>query len=208
MQSESVKALAAALAAAQAEMPSVPMNSVNPFLKNKFADLGAVIQSSRPVLAKHGLSLTQFPVSDGDRVGVTTTLMHSSGEWMSQSVSLPLSEEKGKSAAQVAGSIVTYLRRYSWSSVLGLYADEDTDGHQPERKPAEKKEPEAKHEMTEGEKKQAVLVAWKALQDRAKVVKVKLTAMDGGWDSAGMKAHYAEQKAFVVAAEEQAKAAE
>jgi hypothetical protein len=131
MQSESVKSLAAALAAAQAEMPSVLMNAVNPFLKNKFADLGAVIETSRPVLAKHRLSVTQFPISDGDRIGVTTTLMHESGEWISQSVSLPLSDEKGKSAAQVAGSIITYLRRYSWSSVLGLYADEDTDGSHP-----------------------------------------------------------------------------
>ena len=36
--------------------------------------------------------------------------------------------EKGKSSAQVAGSVITYLRRYSWVSILGLYAEEDTDG--------------------------------------------------------------------------------
>lgn len=126
--SDSLKTLSEALAKAQSEMPKVKFNSVNPFLKNKFADLGAVIEASRPVLAKHGLSVTQFPTSEGDKIGVTTILLHSSGEWISDTVTMQAAEEKGKSAAQVAGSVITYLRRYSWSAVLGLYADEDTDG--------------------------------------------------------------------------------
>ena len=33
-----------------------------------------------------------------------------------------------QSAAQVAGSIISYLRRYAYASVLGMYADQDTDG--------------------------------------------------------------------------------
>jgi hypothetical protein len=138
--STSITKLAEALAKAQAEMPVVKMNAVNPFLKNKFADLGAVIETSRPVLAKHGLSISQFPTSDAGNVGVTSTLMHSSGEWMEDVVYLPLSDEKGKSAAQVAGSVITYLRRYSWAAMLGLYADEDTDGHAPTKKPEQKQE--------------------------------------------------------------------
>jgi hypothetical protein len=129
--SESITKLAAALSKAQAEMPPAPMNSVNPFLKNRFADLGAVITTSRPVLAKHGLSIAQFPVSENGSVGVTSILTHESGEWLEETVVLPLNEERGKSAAQVAGSVVTYLRRYSWSSIIGMYADEDTDGNQP-----------------------------------------------------------------------------
>ena len=127
--SSSIKELAAALTLAQADMKPVPMNSVNPFLKNRFADLGAMIEASRPILAKNALSLCQFPVTTGHgEVGITTILMHASGEWMENTVSLPVEIEKGKSSAQVAGSIITYLRRYSWASVLGLYADEDTDG--------------------------------------------------------------------------------
>lgn len=142
--SESIKNLSAALAAAQAEMPSVKMNSVNPFLKNKFADLGAVIETSRPILAKHGLSISQFPTSFDNQVGVTTILMHASGEWLEDTMTMQASEEKGKSAAQVAGSVITYLRRYSWSAVLGLYADEDTDG-------AHAQKPEAtRHEQGAG----------------------------------------------------------
>jgi len=129
--SNTIKELAAALALAQSEMKPVAMNSVNPFLKNRFADLGAMIEASRPVLAKHSLSLSQFPsVSERGDIGITTILMHASGEWLENTITLPVEIEKGKSQAQVAGSIITYLRRYSWAAVLGLYAEEDTDGTQ------------------------------------------------------------------------------
>lgn len=122
--------LNAALCAAQSEFKAVVFDATNPFLKNKFASLGACISSTRPVLAKHGLSITQQPVGDGVKIGVITTIRHSSGEESASEISLPLGEERGKSQAQLAGSIITYLRRYSLSGVLGLYADEDTDGHQ------------------------------------------------------------------------------
>ena len=127
--SDSIASLAAALAQAQGEMPAAPMNAVNPFLKNKYADLGAIIKTATPIMAKHGLSVTQHPYSDGQNIGVTTILAHSSGEWMESELSMLLGEERGKSSAQVAGSIITYLRRYALAAVLGMYADEDTDGH-------------------------------------------------------------------------------
>lgn len=130
-QSPTIEMLAKALAEAQGELKPVAMNSVNPFLKNKYADLGAVIDAVRPVLAKHGLAVAQFPFNDPGGIGIETILMHTSGQWLSERVSLPLSDEKGKSAAQVAGSIVTYLRRYALSAVLGVYADEDADGSDP-----------------------------------------------------------------------------
>ena len=126
--SESIANLAAALAEAQSEFSAVPEQATNPFLKNRYADLGTVISTAEPVLAKHGLSVSQ-PVIGGDgSIGVATILMHKSGEWIQSMATLPLFEEKGKSAAQVAGSIITYLRRYAYSSVLGLYTEEDTDG--------------------------------------------------------------------------------
>jgi hypothetical protein len=131
--SDTIGFLAAALAAAQGELKPAGMNAQNPFLKSKFADLGAVIEAVRPTLAKHNLSFAQFPVNDGERIGLETILMHSSGEWLSDAVYLPMGEEKGKSLAQVAGSVITYLRRYALSAVLGAYADEDTDGAQAPR---------------------------------------------------------------------------
>jgi hypothetical protein len=152
--SDSLVNLAPALAAAQAEMPAVGFDSQNPFLKNQYASLGAVISVTRPILAKHGLSIVQFPASapgiikrdepidekvptsariqterEGiESIGVETVLLHQSGEWLAETLFIPIVKEKGKSTAQVSGSIISYLRRYAWSSVLGLYADEDDDG--------------------------------------------------------------------------------
>jgi len=127
--SETIGKLALALSKAQAEMPEVKKNAQNPFLKNKYADLGAVIETSRPVLAKHELAVTQFPVSDGEKIGVTTLLAHSSGEWLEESILISATDAKGLSFAQSAGVVISYLRRYAWASILGMYADEDTDGH-------------------------------------------------------------------------------
>jgi len=88
------------------------------------------------VLAKHGLSVVQLPIGDGGRIGIETVLMHESGEWVSNELTLEVADEKGKSAAQVAGSLISYLRRYSLSAALGIYADEDTDGNKPQPKQA------------------------------------------------------------------------
>ena len=138
--SESIKEIAGALSKAQAEMPSVKFNSTNPFLKSKYADLGAVIDTSKAILATHGLSVSQLVESQDNKIGVTTILMHNSGEWLESTCWLELGDEKGKSNAQVAGSIVTYLRRYSLASILGMYADEDGDGNKQDKQP-EKKQP-------------------------------------------------------------------
>jgi hypothetical protein len=64
----------------------------------------------------------------GEFVGVESILMHESGEFVSERILIPLTEEKGKSKVQSAGSTLTYLRRYSWASILGMYSDEDSDG--------------------------------------------------------------------------------
>ena len=160
--SESITKLAAALAAAQAEMPVAVFDATNPFLKSKYASLGAVIQASRPILAKHKLSLVQFPISGAaasdlsspaqpspglrppspapagegqrggvDYVGVESILAHESGEFIAERIVIPLVEEKGKTRVQCAGSTLTYLRRYSWAAILGMYSDEDSDGASP-----------------------------------------------------------------------------
>ena len=131
MKSEKVEMLAAALSKAQSEMPAAPMLAQNPFLKNKYADLGTIIKTATPVLSRNGLAVSQQVVTESDRIGVTTTLLHSSGQWIEGTVSLPLDEERGKSMAQVAGSVITYLRRYSYGAIVGIITDEDTDGQHP-----------------------------------------------------------------------------
>lgn len=128
--SDSIKELAAALAKAQGELKAAQMNTTNKFLGNKYADLGEVIKTAAPVLSKYSLSVSQPVEDNGERVSVTTLLMHSSGEWMEATISMPVGEEKGKSRAQVIGSIITYLRRYGYASMVGVYADEDNDGNE------------------------------------------------------------------------------
>ena len=137
-QSSSIQNLATALAKAQAEMPVAVFDAANPFLKSKYASLGAVIQSSRPILAKYNLGLIQFPISQPavppavELVGIESILSHASGEFISERILIPLVEEKGKSRVQTAGSVLTYLRRYSWASILGMYSDEDNDACGPQ----------------------------------------------------------------------------
>jgi hypothetical protein len=128
--SDSIASLADALCKAQAELKSAPFNKKNPFLNNRpYADLGSHIEAAKPILAKQGLSVSQLVTSDEDgRVGVETMLMHKSGEWISTIVTIAPESEKGKSFAQVAGSIISYFRRYSLAGILGMYSDEEDDG--------------------------------------------------------------------------------
>lgn len=137
--SDSIAELAAALAKAQGQMSPAKMDSVNPFLKNRYANLGDVIQAARKPLSDNGLSFSQHPVVLEGYVKVTTILMHSSGQWIESEITLPVDNSKGLSLAQSMGAIITYLRRYSISAILGIYADEDTDGN--DAKPASKPAP-------------------------------------------------------------------
>lgn len=119
--SESIKHLAEALANAQAEIGDAVKDSKNPHFKNNYASLTEVLAVAKSVLPKHGLSFCQFPAEAGRLV---TILMHSSGEYIEQEASTPLS----KNDPQGVGSALTYLRRYSLKSVLGIGdADDDAE---------------------------------------------------------------------------------
>ena len=126
--SDALDKLGIALSKAQAEMPAVKFDSKNPFLKNKYASLGAIIETSKTILGKHGLSIVQHIGGDGNYMEVETVLLHESGQWMSHNASLPVMEQKGLTIPQSSGSVLTYLRRYALAAVLGMYSDEDTDG--------------------------------------------------------------------------------
>ena len=124
--SESIAGLAAALAKAQGQMKGAVKDSANPFFKSKYADLASVVEAIRAAFSANGLSYIQtVEPSEKDEVRVETTLLHSSGEWISCGVlSLPVS----KVDAQGYGSALTYARRYSLSAAVGV-APEDDDGN-------------------------------------------------------------------------------
>lgn len=117
--------LFAALSLAQAEIENADKNAANPHFKNRYADLAEVLNTIRPVLSKHGLSVSQFPHYDGNLVSVTTILAHKSGGHVSGIASCVAS----KPDAQGIGSATTYLRRYALAAVAGI-AQEDDDGRQ------------------------------------------------------------------------------
>lgn len=122
--SEQLNELAAALAKAQAKLENASKSSSNPHFKSKYADLAEVLNTVRPVFAEHGLSISQFPSYENGVVSVETILLHSSGQWLSGSISAPIS----KLDAQSVGSATTYCRRYSLAAVAGI-AQEDDDGN-------------------------------------------------------------------------------
>jgi hypothetical protein len=127
--SDTIGKLAAALSKAQAAMEPAKKESRGNF--GAFADLGDVIDAIRKVSTPNGLSFSQFPVGDSAGMGVTTILMHESGEWLSDTIYLPISDEMSKrNGAQLAGINITYLRRYALAAAFGVYADLDTDGNQ------------------------------------------------------------------------------
>lgn len=123
--SESIKELATALAKAQGEIKGALKDSTNPHFRSKYADLASVVEAIRAPLAKNGIAYVQLTVpSDKDEAQVETVLMHSSGEWISGVIAVPVS----KADAQGFGSALTYARRYGLAAAVGV-APEDDDGN-------------------------------------------------------------------------------
>jgi len=126
MESAELNKLFEALAKAQLEMEVAKTDSTNPYFKSKYADLRSVVDASRPFLAKNGLCVVQrtIPGNNGTSY-LYTRLGHLSGQWMESY--MPINPPKQD--IQTLGSYMTYLRRYSYSSMVGVVAgDEDDDG--------------------------------------------------------------------------------
>lgn len=123
--SESIKELAGALAKAQAEMKNPAFDSANPHFKSKYASLAAVRDAVIPILSKHGISLSQFPLFEENKAGCENILMHSSGEFICSTLLLPVE----KLNAHGAGSAQTYARRFSMMGIAGVVGDDDDDGN-------------------------------------------------------------------------------
>src|SRR5262245_49129398 len=113
--SDSIGKLAAALAKAQHQMRSAVKDSTNPHFKSKYADLASIWEACREALAANELSVTQIPTSEAETgiVGITTILMHSSGEWIGGEATARPADLKPQSV----GSAITYLRRYGLAAV-------------------------------------------------------------------------------------------
>lgn len=120
--SESLIKISPDLLLAQKSIKFAVENAKNPHLKNNYADLSSVIDAVKTHLNNNNIVFMQSPTpSDDGRLHLTTRLLHTSGEWIEDTATCPLSKQD----PQGFGSALTYLRRYSLSAICGLYADDD-----------------------------------------------------------------------------------
>lgn len=129
--SPSIGKLAVALAKAQGEMDDALKNTENQHLRTKYADLSSVRDAIRKPLSDNGIALIQRPALGEKAVTVQTLLVHGeSDQWISTEFQMPV----GQMSAHAVGTALTYARRYSILSMLGL-ASEDDDGIAAEQRP-------------------------------------------------------------------------
>lgn len=117
--------IATALSKAQSELDSAKKDSSG--YGYNYSDLASVINTSKPVLSKHGLAVVQLVGKQTNgNVEITTILTHSSGQFFKSVATLPVIEMKGTNAAQNAGASLSYLRRYAYQAIIGQ-PSEDND---------------------------------------------------------------------------------
>lgn len=124
--SESIKNIAPALVAFQEDVKRIDKDGVNPHFRSTYTTLDNMIDETKPILQKHGLTVMQFPGGDGERVTIRTLILHKSGEWIE---SEPLTLRPTKQDPQGIGSAITYGRRYSYAAALSLALGDDDDGN-------------------------------------------------------------------------------
>ena len=191
-QSEQINELAAALAKAQSQIEGAKKDKKNPHFKNDYADLASVWDACRESLTGNGLSVAQSAESSGDGgYGVTTMLLHVSGQWLTGTLYL----RPTKDDPQGAGSALTYARRYGLAAMVGV-APADDDGNAASAKPIAALvvalEPAGyadwlvDMQATADEGTAALQAAWK---QSPSVLRTHLTTSDAGrWDAMKVRA--------------------
>lgn len=118
-------AACAAFVAAQGEYRPILFDKTNPHFRAKYASLSSVLKATLPALNKHGIALTSRTKIEGERIIVETCLVFRGipfvcAAWPVGKVDAP---------PQQLGSALTYARRYTTQSVLGVAAEDDDDGN-------------------------------------------------------------------------------
>ncbi|HCJ4351367.1 TPA: ERF family protein [Listeria innocua] len=129
--SESIGAIAKAMASIQKEVKPLEKSAANPFTDSKYTPLDKIVEAIFKVAPSHGVSFTQWPISgDNGTIGIGTMLMHESGEWIEYDpLYMTVITNKKMSSAQEAGGTITYAKRYVIAAVFGIVSDEEKDGN-------------------------------------------------------------------------------
>lgn len=123
--SEVLKELPKALGLAQGKFTGAIKDSDNPFFKSTYADLQSCIVSTRDAMLENGLSISQLIEYDSGMSFLNTILMHTSGEFLSSRAPIICVKQNDP---QSFGAAVTYMRRFSFCAIIGLYQTDD-DGN-------------------------------------------------------------------------------
>ena len=107
---------------------TIPMKSGGKY-SYKYASLPSIYDGCREALAANGLSHFAALIKQGDKDFLEMRLSHSSGQWIESQYELPIMNDPKQRAAEI-----TYGRRYLFTALIGIAADEDTDGDLTDRK--------------------------------------------------------------------------
>jgi hypothetical protein len=134
--SSSVGALAAALAKAQAELFN-PEKSMTATIRSddkggakqifRYAPLSSGLEILRKTLSQHEIAILQATAIDqaAGVVKLTTTLCHSSGEWVGST--WPVCSIVDMASPKRMGAALTYARRYALFALAGIAGEDDLD---------------------------------------------------------------------------------
>ena len=134
--SETIGAIAAALAKAQAELTNpeksltATIRASNPRDRDqtfRYAALSSGLDTVRKTLGGHEIATVQTTAIDKEAglIRLTTTLAHSSGEWLSSEWPVcPIAET---AAPRRMGAALTYARRYALFTLVGIAGEDDLD---------------------------------------------------------------------------------
>lgn len=173
MEKNTVNSIAEKLAKFQALCPPIKKEADNPFYKSSYAELSEIVKVTMPVLHKCGLVVIQ-PIVDGK---VVTKLMSTDTSEVIESSYTIITKDIND--PQKYGAGVTYARRYGYTAMLGIVAEEDDDGNTASAKPEIKKITsvqmatgeqtaqiiEIMSKKTSGADKEAKKIAWKHYMD-------------------------------------------
>jgi hypothetical protein len=131
--SESIAALAAALAKAQMAPEksltgTVPSNRYDePGRTFRYAPLSSGLDIVRKALGEQGIATLQTTTIDQDiqSVSLTTVLAHASGEWIASD--WPVCTLSDMAAPRRIGAALTYARRYALFTLVGIAGEDDLD---------------------------------------------------------------------------------
>ena len=180
------------IAAVQGELSNPPAKTENPYYKSKYAALPDILDLIRPVLAKHGIALIQYPETTKEEDGslllsIRTKLAMTVGDVDEVLDCGAMSIQAAGMNAQQVGAVITYYRRYAIKALFAIEAeDDDANVAVPEPKGGVKKQSApspAKNEQAHGDVK-AIKAAFLASKSAAEQDAVVAGANGFAWTDA------------------------